>query len=262
LRVVHGNRAVGRADVAVFEISHTYHPGQGDEPPPRRADRGVSPGAGEAMLPYQPWRLAAVLTGRLGGAGWHGAGPESDFFVAKGVLETLLGRLGVEAAYEPLRRGHLHPGRAARVVVAGTEVGELGELHPRVAERFDLDGRVALLELNLDLMFAAAVPELHVYRPVPVLPPVRQDIAVIVAADVAAATLLQVAREAGGELLRDATVFDVYRDPDRLGADRVSLAVRLTFRADDRTLTEDEASAARRQVVDALAARLGAELRG
>ena len=243
LRAVRSNRAVGRVDVHVFETSHTYHP---------RPD---------APLPHEPWRVAAVLAGRLGGSGWHGAGPEADAFVVKGVLEVLLGRLGVEATYEPVRRGHLHPGRAARVLVGGDEVGELGELHPRTAERFDVAGRVALFELDLDALLAH-VPPLHRAPVVPDLPPVRQDIAVVVAADVPAAQVLTVAREAGGDLLRDAAVFDVYRDAERLGPDRVSLAVRLTFRADDRTLTEDEASVARIAVVDALRDRLGAELRG
>jgi phenylalanyl-tRNA synthetase beta chain len=243
LRVVRSNRAVGRADVAVFELSHTYHP-RPDEP-----------------LPHEPWRLAAVLAGRLGGGSWHGAAPEADVFVAKGVLEVLLGRLGVSATYEPVRRGHLHPGRAARVLVGREEVGELGELHPRTADRLDVAGRVAVFELDLDALLPQ-IPPLHLARPVPDLPPVRQDIAVVVAADVPAARVLEVARAAGGPLLRDAAVFDVYRDAARLGEDRVSLAVRLTFRADDRTLTEDEATAARTVVVEALRRTLGADLRG
>jgi phenylalanyl-tRNA synthetase beta chain len=243
LRAVHSNRAVGRRDVHVFETSHTYHPRPGE------------------LLPHEPWRVGAVLAGRLGGSGWHGAGPEADAFVAKAVLEVLLGRLGVQATYEPVRRGHLDPGRAARVLVGGDEVGELGELHPRTAERFDLTGRVAVFELDLDVLLAH-VATLHQAPAVPDLPPVRQDIAVVVADDVPAARVLDVAREAGGRLLREAVVFDVYRDAERLGPRRVSLAVRLTFRADDRTLTEDEASAARVAVVEALRDQLGAELRG
>jgi phenylalanyl-tRNA synthetase beta chain len=237
------NRAVGRSDVTVFELSHSYHP-RPDEP-----------------LPHEPWRLTAVLAGRLGGAGWQGAGPEADVFVAKGVLEVLLGRLGVTARYEPVRRGHLHPGRAA--VCSSTERTSASSASSTRARRSasTCGGRVALFELDLDAVLAR-VPPLHLAATVPDLPPVRQDIAVVVPADVPAARVLEVAREAGGALLRDAVVFDVYRDAERLGPDRVSLAVRLTFRADDRTLTEDEATAARTVVVEALRRTLGADLRG
>jgi phenylalanyl-tRNA synthetase beta chain len=161
-----------------------------------------------------------------------------------------------------VRQPYLHPGRAARILLGdgATPAGELGELHPATAERFELDGRVAILELDLDALTAVA-PERFTYAPVPEQPPVLQDIAVVVRDDVPSQDLVEAALAAGAPLLTEAEVFDVYRDEQRLGAGRVSLAVRLVFQDPARTLTEDEASAVREQVVAVLADRFGAELR-
>jgi phenylalanyl-tRNA synthetase beta chain len=247
VRAVRRNRASGRGDVALFEIAHVY------DPPPG--------GITADDLGAEPWTLAAVLSGRLGGTSWAGAGVECDFFVAKGVLEAIGGRLGIVFTLTPSTRAYLHPGRAATVRVDDVVVGEIGELHPAVAERLDIDGRVSLFEIDLDLV-AALLPAGFTYRPVPDQPPVRQDIAVIVPDDVAAGSIVAAALGAGAPLLSTAEVFDVYRDEARLGAGRVSLAIRLVFQHPERTLTEDEASAVRVTVTDALTARFGAELRG
>jgi phenylalanyl-tRNA synthetase beta chain len=241
------NRAAGREDTALYEVAHLYHPPAG----------GVS----VEHLADEPWTVAAVLAGRLGGTGWNGHGLETDFSCAKGVVEAVAARLGLELGFAPIAPAHLHPGRAARVICAGETVGEVGELHPTVVERFDLEGRVAVLELDLDRL-AAAAPTRAVYTTIPKLPPVRQDIAVVVADTVAAADVVGAALAAGAPLLVDARVFDVYRDAARLGDGHVSLAVRLTFQDPARTLTEDEASVVRQKVVAALGERFGAKLRG
>ncbi len=126
---------------------------------------------------------------------------------------------------EPLQQPYLHPGRAARILIGadGVRAGEIGELHPSTAARFDLEGRVAVLELDLDLL-AAAVPAGFRYAPVPDQPPVLQDIAVVVDDSVPAEQLIAAARSAGAPLLTHVGVFDVYRDERRLGAGKVSLA--------------------------------------
>jgi phenylalanyl-tRNA synthetase beta chain len=146
------------------------------------------------------------------------------------------------------------------VLVGDRVVGELGELHPAVAARFDLEGPIAVAEVDLDAI-VEAVPERVVQRPVSAFPPVLQDVAVVVARDVPAAELVATAREAGAPLLRAVDVFDVFRDA-RFGDDAVSIGLRLAFGADDRTLTEAEASEARGAIVAALADRHRAELRG
>jgi phenylalanyl-tRNA synthetase beta chain len=248
LRAVRRNRSVGRADTGLFEIAHLYH-----------APGGV---VTADDLAEEPWTLGLVLSGHLGGTAWTGAGREADFFTAKGVLETLCARLGVAVRLESLQQPYLHPGRAARILlgVEGVPAGEIGELHPTTAARFDLEGRVAVMELDLDLL-TAALPAGFRYLPVPDQPPVLQDIAVVVDDTVPAEQILAVAREAGAPLLVHAGVFDVYRDEGRLGPGKVSLAIRLVFQDPERTLTEDEASIVRETVVRALTDRFGAELR-
>ena len=165
----------------------------------------------------------------------------------------------VEALYEtfhvPLeaRRAtlaHLHPGKAAE-----TDAGWFGELHPAL-----LEGAWGVFELDVAALMAP-LPERILYEDVITYPAVRQDIAVVVGEDVEAGSIVAVAREAGGDELRDARVFDVYRG-EQVGEGRKSVAVHLVFQAPDRTLTDEEADAARSRIVDALAERVGGELRG
>jgi phenylalanyl-tRNA synthetase beta chain len=157
----------------------------------------------------------------------------------------------VEASEQPF----LHPGRSAAILIGGTSAGWVGEIHPLVAADWDLDRTVAAFELDLD---AVPEPATTLYRDVTGFPAVREDLAVIVSDAIPAAHVLDVVRRAGAPLLTDAEVFDVYRDPDRLGAGNVSLALRLTYRAPDRTLTDEEV-AGRRQ---AITAALGQEVSG
>ena len=201
-----------------------------------------------------------VLAGRLGGASWRGSGHEADVLVAKGVLGAALDRLGVEWRVESLTAPHLTPGRAARVLVGDRVVGELGELHPAWPRASSSRGRSPSPRW-ISTRIVAAVPERVVQRPVSAFPPVLQDVAVVVARDVPAAALVSTAREAGAPLLREVDVFDVFRDA-RFGDDAVSIGLRLAFGADDRTLTEAEASEVRGAIVAALAERHGARLRG
>ena len=191
------------------------------------------------------------------------AGRNASFFTAKGILETLFRAIGIPLEVEPGngRDPFLHPGRAARIVVGGQQAGYLGELHPTLVERFGISGPVAVFELNVTLL-EQHVPGPAIAVPVPDTPPLRQDIAVVVPDEHLAGDVVAAARAAGGELLRDVSVFDVYRDEQALGAGRRSLALRLTFQADDRTLTDDEVLPLRAAIVEALTARFGAVLRG
>ncbi|MDP9385744.1 MAG: phenylalanine--tRNA ligase subunit beta, partial [Actinomycetota bacterium] len=148
----------------------------------------------------------------------------------------------------------------AVVLVDGEPAGWLGEVHPAVAARWDLDAGVAGFEVDLDAVTAAADAIPH-YRDLTSFPSVRQDLAVVVGEDVPAAAVLATVREAGGALLAHAEVFDVYRGA-QVGEGRASLALRLEFRAPDRTLTDEEVAARREKIVAALRDRVGGELRG
>ncbi|MDX6733272.1 MAG: phenylalanyl-tRNA synthetase beta chain, partial [Baekduia sp.] len=139
-------------------------------------------------------------------------------------------------------------------------LGWIGEIHPLVARAWDLDGVVAGFELDLDRVVehAVAVPY---FQDLTSFPPVRQDLAVVVSDDVPAADVVAVVRAAGGKLLQDVRVFDVYRGA-QVGEGRKSLALALTFQAPDRTLTDDDVAPARAKIVKALTEQLGGELRG
>jgi phenylalanyl-tRNA synthetase beta chain len=243
LQAVARNEAGGRRDASLCELAHVYLPAEGE------------------LLPDEPWRLGAVLHGHLGGEGWRTSGPEAGFFVAKGVLEAVARAAGIALTFEPGagRDAFLHPGRAARVLAGGVDAGFLGELHPRVAERYELEGPVAVFEVDVATL-EAALPTLLVETPFADVPPLRQDIAVVVADEHLAGELESAARSAGGALLRDVGVFDVYRGP-ALGEGRRSLAIRLTFQAEDRTLTDEEVRPIREKIVEQLAERFGATLR-
>jgi phenylalanyl-tRNA synthetase beta chain len=182
-----------------------------------------------------------------------------DFFAAKGILEGLLGTLRVEFEVEPGERPFLHPGRSASVLVGDEQkVGWIGELHPLVARDWDLEDGTAF-EIDVDAL-AELVPSAPGYRPVSTFPAVIQDIAVVVDEDVPAADVQDAVRTAGGELLEQLRLFDVYRG-EQVGEGSKSLALRLEFRAPDRTLTDEEVADLRAQIERELG-ELGGKLRG
>jgi phenylalanyl-tRNA synthetase beta chain len=171
------------------------------------------------------------------------------------VLEALLDALRVPWTVERAREPFLHPGSSAHVLIGARPAGWIGELHPSVARAWDLDS-AAGFELDLGVIEHEA---LYVPRYVDLtsFPVVIEDRAWWFGPEVAAADVLATVREAGGPLLRSAEVFDVYP-----GDGRVSLAIRLQFRADDRTLTDEEVAQRREKIDAAVAERLGGEPRG
>jgi phenylalanyl-tRNA synthetase beta chain len=186
--------------------------------------------------------------------------PAADFFSAKGVLGGLLDTLHVAWSLNPgAPEPYLHPGRAAEVLIAGRSAGWVGEIHPQVAAEWDLSQAVAGFEVDFGTV-AAAVPNPE-YRDVTSFPDVREDLAVVVPDAVTADEVVATAMAAGKPLLTAAEVFDVYRDSERIGAGKVSLALRLSFRAPDRTLTDEEVAGRRRRIATALAQQLQGHVR-
>ena len=247
---VQRNRARGMGDVRLFERGAVY----------RARPDAASDGGRDAVLPLEREHLAALLTGSLRPASWREPQPPAaDFYAAKAVLSALMDALRVPWSVQAAREPFLHPGRGARVLVDGRPAGWLGELHPSVSAGWDVE-RAAAFELEWHEV-AAAAPDAATYRDLTSFPAVRQDLAVIVAEDVPAAEVLATVQRAGGTLLKRVEVFDVYRG-EQVGAGRASLALRLEFRAPDRTLTDEEVAARRVKIVDALSSGLGAELRG
>jgi phenylalanyl-tRNA synthetase beta chain len=245
LDVARRNRAQRADTLRLFESGAVYLPEPG-----RR-------------LPREPHHVAALVIGAVQPPTWRAPSPRAaDFFAAKGVLQGLLDRLRVpwtvRAARDP--QPFLHPGRAAAIVVADHDVGWLGEIHPVVAADWDIEDTVAGFELDLDAVAPHAVLT-PIYEDLTSFPEVREDLAVIVSEDVGAARVLTVVRDAGKPLLQRAEVFDVYRDPGRLGEGNVSLAIRLSYRAPDRTLTDEQVAKQRDEIIGALESELGGRIR-
>jgi phenylalanyl-tRNA synthetase beta chain len=200
-----------------------------------------------------------LLNGPVHPPSWRDPAPlQADFFAVKGVLQGLFDTLGLSWTVEPGSEPFLHPGRSARIKIDGHPAGWLGELHPSIAAEWELTGTVAAFELHVDVV---PIPPTALYRDLTSFPAVREDLAVVVEEDVPAADVLAALTEAGAPLLDSAEVFDVYRDPERLGEGNVSLALRLVYRAPDRTLTDEEVAALRERIAEAIGRELGGRIR-
>jgi phenylalanyl-tRNA synthetase beta chain len=187
------------------------------------------------QLPEERWRLGGIA--------------EGGFEAARAALETIHEAFHLPLVVRRTTLAPLHPGKAAE-----TDAGWFGELHPSL-----LEGSWGVFELDVARLMAP-LPERILYEDVITFPANREDIAVVVAEDVEAGAIVTVAHEAGGEELREARIFDVYRG-DQVGEGMKSVAVHLVFQSPERTLTDEDAAAARQRVVAALAARFDAELR-
>ncbi|OBG49278.1 phenylalanine--tRNA ligase subunit beta [Mycolicibacterium fortuitum] len=256
------NVSRGTADVALFAIQQVVHPTDETRsveriPNDRRPTDAEIAGL-DASLPQQPQHVAAVLTGLREPAGPWGQGRAVEAADAFEAVRVIGRAAGVEFTLRAAQELPWHPGRCAEVLVGDTVVGYAGQLHPAVIERTGLPKGTCAVELDLD-----AVPILETL-PAPKVSPfpaVFQDISVIVDSEVASAAVVAAVRDGAGELLEDVRLFDVYTGP-QIGEGRKSLTLALRFRAADRTLTEDEASAARDAAVAVATERVGAVLRG
>jgi phenylalanyl-tRNA synthetase beta chain len=278
------NTARGADALALFESTRVYlntPTGRNDDSPPPtgrndspdESNRPVGTGsatyrpvdplaghfAGDQSAPFaEPHRFAGIAVGSLAPRSWRGGGEVADFFALKGVLEGLAAQLAVELDFAPTEEPFLHPGRAAVLIAGGASVGWLGEVHPLVCRTWDLEAAVAF-ELDAAPLIAAATVGEERYEDATTFPAVYQDLAVVVPADVPASEVRAAVIAGGGELLRAAEAFDLY-EGEQLGEGRKSLALNLEFRADDRTLTDDEV-AERREAIKAKLGEIGGLLR-
>jgi phenylalanyl-tRNA synthetase beta chain len=252
------NVSRGAVDVALFAIAQvvesTAETRAVERIPNDRRPTDEEIAALDASLPRQPQHVAVVLAGLRVPAGPWGPGRRADAVDAFEAVRVIGRAAGVEMT---LRAAHYlpwHPGRCAEVVIGDTVVGHAGQLHPAVVERSGLPKGTCAVELDLD---AIPISEAMPAPAVSPFPAVFQDVSLIVGNDVAAQTVIDAVRDGAGELLEDVRLFDVYTGP-QIGDGRKSVTLALRFRAADRTLTEDEASAARDAAVKTAADRVGA----
>ncbi|MFE1290991.1 phenylalanine--tRNA ligase subunit beta [Streptomyces sp. NPDC058751] len=268
LQALRRNDGRGSHDLALFETGLVFHPQEelrvaGRLPVDRRpADEEIA--SLTAALPAQPRHAAVVLAGAREQAGWWGKGRPADWADAIEAARILARESGTELLVRSGQYGPWHPGRCAElaVVLDGAEqvVGYAGELHPGVLKTLGLPARTCAMELDLDALERASSG--HPKGPkISTFPVATQDVALVVDKGVPHADVEAALHEGAGELLESIRLFDEY-ESEQLGGDKKSLAYALRFRAADRTLTVDEASAARDAAVALAAERTGAVLRG
>ncbi len=247
LRSVAYNQSRGVKNVQLYETGVVFYAHEGKKQPKEKR------------------KVAAVLAGAMRDAGWNDAPAAFDFFDGKGAVENLARELALpKLRFKALAADevpHLQPGRAAAVLSGGTELGWVGELHPLAVDAFEADAPVVAFELDVDALVKASRPARD-YRDVPTFPAVSMDVAFVVDEAVTCEKIMQCMTSAGGKLLEDARLFDVYRDEERVGAGKKSMAFALTYRAPDRTLTSEEVDKAHDRLVKKVAGATGAEVRG
>jgi phenylalanyl-tRNA synthetase beta chain len=230
--------------IAIFEIAPVYLSSE------------------EGDLPDEPLKLVIALAGKRHPSSWQGPEPGvMDFYDLKGVVEALLDGLRVsQPDFQPGEHPSFHPGKCARVYVNEQQIGVVGELHPLVHDRYELPA-VPLLVAEFDLRhILEQIPAVSVVKSVASFPPVLEDLAVVVDADVPAQAVSQAIQKAGGRTVIEIRLFDVYRD-ERIGTNKKSLAYSITYQDPEKTLTDEAVSKIRQRIIRQLEQELGGKLR-
>ena len=230
LNTIANNLNRGNAAGRLFELSKTFQPAAAGELP---AEKHV------------------LVLGMFGA--------DVDFYSVKNACMWLMQTFGVTPAIAAGGDSYYHPGRKAVLTVGETQLAQLGEIHPDVAERFGIEARAYIAEIDLDALRPLEAP-LYGVKPLPKYPAVTRDIALVVDEKVGVGTMLETIKKSGGKTLESATLFDIYRG-EKLGADKKSVAYALSFRASDRTLIDEEIAGSMAKILKTVEAEYGAELR-
>ena len=246
LRAVAYNIDHGVANVHLYEIGRVFY------------------GHEHKSLPRETRMVAAVMSGAWDDKSWCSAPSAFDFFDAKGIVEQLLRALRIEKVRfqpaDPDTCGWLQPGNAAQVLIGGQPAGWVGAIHPLSLQKFGVDTPVFAFELSFDELVRNAHKELA-YTEVPTLPGVSLDLAIVVPEELSYESIMQRIRSAGGKLLSEVRLFDMYRDDVRVGVGKKSMAFALTYRADDHTLTSQEVDKAHKKLIEKISRSCKAEIR-
>lgn len=254
------NTSRSNDDLALYESGSVFYarvpPLTAPRPPVDRRPTDEQLAALDEALPDQPRHLAVVLTGQWRPAGWSGPREPAGWTQAVAFVETAARAVGATVTRTATEAAPWHPGRCAEISVTGEVIGFAGELHPEVCRAFGLPPRSSAAEIDLDALIALA-PAGGEVSAISAHPVAKEDVALVVDADVPAAEVEAALRSGAGPLLESVRLFDVYVG-EQIGAGQKSLAFALRFRARDRTLTDGEAAAARDAAVAAAAEACGA----
>ncbi|HYH11749.1 MAG TPA: phenylalanine--tRNA ligase subunit beta [Thermomicrobiales bacterium] len=230
--------------VRLFEIAHVFH------------------GNGDAQLPKEPSHVAGVVAGRRHELDrFATVSDDMDFWDAKGLVDTLAQRLGVELRFSSLRHPAFHPGRAAIISCGDTRIGVVGEIHPTVAASHGIVVRVAAFELDLEAVMSSLPDTAGIQVKADQYLPVQQDFSVVVDEATTAAEVQAALMQGAGPLATDVVLFDVYQG-DNIDDGKKSLTFRVTFTAPDRALTDRELGKVRTRIERTLQRAVQASLRG
>lgn len=232
------NQRIEEKSIRLFEIGKIFLP-QGNK------------------LPQEKEMLCAALSGPEAELSWHGNKEQLNFFDAKGVVENLLNQLGLEATFEASDDESLLPGRAANIIIGGDKVGIVGNLHPKVAQAFELSDVVYLIEMDIEKLLSKAI-KVKQYQPIPRFPSITRDIALVIDKQVSYQQVEDVIRSF--PLVRKITLFDFYRG-EQIPEGKKSFAIRIVYQSPEHTLTDEEVNRPHQRIVDRLHQELGATLR-
>lgn len=243
LDIISRNVARKNLNVGIFETGMVFHPLK------------------EEQLPLEKPVIAMAITGQTAGNWQHKAG-KVDFYYMKGIVEILLDQMGInDYRFVPeSNEPSFHPGATARIEVDGLPVGILGEIHPDVQENYDLPDRVYLCQLDASMLQQKS-NFIKKYSSLPKYPAIERDMAFVAKAEVSAAEITDIISKAGGRLLKEVRLFDVYQGK-QIEAGYKSVAFSLLYQAEDRTLTDEEVNKLHDKIEKELAEKVGAELRG
>jgi phenylalanyl-tRNA synthetase beta chain len=229
--------------VTMFEIGRVFHPVAGE------------------VLPNEPTHLGIVMFGQRHEVSWVPHEGDLDFFDLKGAIEGVLNGLYITSfETKPGQHSSFNPGRCAELFIGENSIGIFGELHPRVAEAFDLEGRICAAELNLDALLKH-VADIPTYTPPPRFPSIVQDVALVVDQAVPNIEIETLIHDMGQPLLNAIRLFDVYTG-EHVAEGKRSLAYSITYQAEDRTLTDEDVTQVHEKIQQGLKDKLNAEIRG
>jgi len=230
----------------LFEVGNVYRKNN-PQSPVATAPLTKEP---KGKLPIEPRMLSVGMYGEY-----------VDFYVLKGVLENLFDMLGLKVSYNSI--GDMvsyHPGQTAEILVGNRRIGVVGQVHPAVAKNFEIDSKAFAAEINLESVFQYCKPHKQ-YKALPKFPAMSRDVAMLIADEVPVSEIEAIFTKNRGNILESFSLFDVYKG-EQIESGKKSVAYSLTFRAADRTLTDDEVSAVMAKILDDLKNKLNADLRG
>ncbi len=239
LDVVAKNRRREVGPIRIFEVSRVYVPQ-------------------DSALPDERETVCIVMSGTAEPASWHEVNRPADFFDAKGLAELVVAKSGIPAAFTPSNDEGLFPGRQAEITVGDEVIGVVGQLHPQVAQAFELSDPVLILEMDVARLLTHSRP-IAAFSPLFRFPSSERDIAIVVDRDVAYASVEHMIRES--PLVSDVTLFDVYTG-EQVPGGKKSFAIHIVYQAADHTLTDAEVTGAQNRLLSKLESELGVALRG